>query len=480
MINAAPPLRFLLLVALCFAQPLLADPARAGRLEAGNFTAHATNADPNPRTVTFQQPFDTPPVVVALVDDKGSNSSTIRITNITTTGFDELILEPDSWDGRHIAQDVQYLAVEPGRHVLPDGSIIEAGFATVSAIQHGGGVTGPSSWASISFSAPLPSAPAVIMQLQSANSETRGVASQSSQPFITASLQNAGPTGFELALERSEAGAGPIPSPETIGWIAFPAGASGSFPDLSGSAVQWSASVTAANVAGWDNGCFTNPHGLTSGTVVAIAKKVTRNGGDGGWLRRCSLSATDIGLTVDEDTANDTERSHTGEAAAILAFSRPFHARLVPELSVTKVSQTLPGALGDFALPGAVVEYLIIVSNSGNAPPNWDSLVLTETLPTEVALVVDDFAAPGSGPLQFTDGSPATGLGCSFIALSSPSDCYDFSTDGISYSYVPVPGPDGTDPAVTHIRIAPSGFLAADTGAGPTSLQLRFRARIAE
>lgn len=457
----------------------ITPPAHAGRFEAGSFTAHNTSANGNVMRVNFQQAFDIVPVVVALSDSNGSDAAAIRITNITTTGFDELILEPDNFDGPHAAQNVHYIAVEPGHHVLPDGQIVEAGTASISAVQHGSGVTGTESWASVFFSSALPGTPSVVAQIQTANSETRTVASQSSQPFITATLDNLTASGFQVALERSEANAGPVPSAETVGWIAFPAGTSGTFPDIASNTITWSAVNSGTNIRGWDNGCFTNGFGQTSASAIVVAKKNSHLGGDGGWLRRCSLSSTLIGLMVDEDTSRDTERAHTGESASILAFSQSFHALLEPSISVTKASLSFVDDLGSgFALPRATVEYLITVQNSGNAPPDHDSVIITEALPPELALVITDFAAPGTGPIQFQDGSPGSGLAFSFSSLDSMTDSISFSTDGVDFTYSPSDSGDGTDPLVTHIRIAPPGFMTPDTGSGATSFSLRLKGKI--
>ncbi len=345
---------------------LAISPANAGRLEAGSFTAHDTFANASPVRVNFQQTFDTVPVVVALADVNGNNSASIRITNVTTTGFDELILEPDNWDGRHIVQNVHYIAIEPGRHVLPDGRVIEAGRLNTSAVQFGTGFTGgTASWATVNFSALLPSTPSVISQIQTANSETRTVASQSSRSHITAITQNAGLASFQVALDRSQANSGPFPSAETVGWIAFPAGLSGTFPDTASNTITWSAVNTAANIRGWDNGCFSHGIGQTSGSRIVVAKKRTRNNSDGGWFRRCSLSSSNIGLRVDEDRDQDNERGLTtaqAESAAIIAFSSSFHALLEPNLSVTKTSVSFADTFGSgFALPDATVDYLITV-----------------------------------------------------------------------------------------------------------------------
>ena len=460
---------------------LLAKPVQAGRLEAGIFTAHDTfGNDFNPERVNFQQPFDTVPIVVALSDSTGGNSASIRITNVTTTGFDELILEPDNFDGGHLAQIVHYIAVEPGRHVLPGGHTIEAGRLNTAATQFGNGFTGVATFTTVGFSAPLPAAPTLISQIQTANSETRNVADQSSRPHITAISQNAGTNNFQIALDRSQSNTGVGPVTETLGWIAFPNATVDSLPDVSGNNVQWSALNTATNIRGWLDGCFTNTTGLNSTTAVVIAKKRTRNSFDGGWLRSCGVGTATIGLRVDEDTDQDDERNIAvgdAESAAIISFSQPFHANLVADLALRKSVVGFVDQFGsDHALPGAEVEYRIEVTNDGNAPPDIASVIITDVLQAEIALRVDDFAQPGSGPVEFIDGTPPSGLTCLFISLASPNDCIDFSTDGVNFNYVPVAGGDGTDSAVTHIRFTPAGFMASDQGNGAPGFSIGLRA----
>lgn len=471
--------RFVLFIACMLASMAGASaPAAAGRLEAGSFIAHDTSLNPNPVRINFQEPFDNVPVVIALIGNDAIESAKIRITNVTTTGFDELMLESDNFNGGHGAELIHYFAIEPGRHTLPDGSVVEAGTSLISAVQHGAGVAGAQVWATVSFSAPLPVTPAVVTHLQSANSETRNVASETSQPFITSAHQRETVTGFHVALERSEARNGPIPSAETVGWVAFPGGGSASLFDTAGNPVTWSA-VRSPRIT--NHNCTNNALGQTSASAIAVAKKSSRFGADGGWIRRCSLSSTSIGLRMEEDTARDTERNHTTEQTSIIAFSRPFHA----SLNTTKLSVTLTtvsfndGAGGDFAVPNAMVEYLFNVQNVGNTPPDGGSIVVTESLPSDLALDISDFSTPGSGPILFQDGNPSSALSCTFIALSSPTDCFAFSTDGLNYNYTPVDSGDGTDPGVTHIRITPAGTMSANSdGTNPPSFQLKLRARI--
>ena len=43
---------------------------------------------------------------------------------------------------------------------------------------------------------------------------------------------------------------------------------------------------------------------VTEPLKLVLAKQISRWGGDGGWLRRCALSNTGIGLTVHPSVAN--------------------------------------------------------------------------------------------------------------------------------------------------------------------------------
>lgn len=484
--NIISYVRLSIFIFLAFMSQILCAPeTRAGRLEAGTFTAHDTfpAGARDPVRVSFQQTFDVPPIVVALSDQRGGDSASIRISNVTTTGFDELIIEVDNFDGRHISQQVQYIAVEPGRHVLPDGTIIEAGFTNTSATQFGSGVAGTASFTNVSFSKPFTSTASVISQLQTFNSETRDVANQASRPHITSLAIAPSSTGFQLALERSQANSGPIPSVETVGWIAFPAGQNGTIPAVTGADVTWSSVNTSANIRGTSNGCFTQSFGQTSGSRVAVAKKITRNNPDGGWLRYCSLSSTTIGVRVEEDRDQDRERALSvaqSEAASIIAFNRPFHSNLDADINVTKISENFSGFGGanNFALPDGMFEYVIEISNSGNSRPNFDTVVALDSLPSQVKLVVDDIDGPGSGPIEFTDGSVASALNYNFSGLGDLLDSLEFSQDGSDFSYIPVDSGDGTDPNITHIRVRLFGAMAPANSGSPSSAELRFKTKI--
>ncbi len=160
----------------------------------------------------------------------------------------------------------------------------------------------------------------------------------------------------------------------------------------------------------------------------------------------------------------------------------PQQLRSTPELTVFKVLATLSdpvgGTVNPFNIPGAVVEYTIRVTNAATGTVDNDSVSVVEPVPAALALVVTD-VSPGSGPVEFVDGSgaAASGLTVSFTGLTSPGDDIEFSQDGVDFSYAPVPGADGTDGTVSHFRVRPKGVMSG-AATVPTEFSLRYRLRV--
>jgi uncharacterized repeat protein (TIGR01451 family) len=128
-------------------------------------------------------------------------------------------------------------------------------------------------------------------------------------------------------------------------------------------------------------------------------------------------------------------------------------------------------------IPGAVVEYTIIASNSGG-PADNDSTFITDPIPADTKLYVDDIGGGGSGPVLFTQGGTSSTLTYNFIALNDGGDDLLFSNDGgATFTATPTfdaSGCDSTVPAITHIRVNPKGAFIG-VGAPSPSFQLRFR-----
>ena len=151
-----------------------------------------------------------------------------------------------------------------------------------------------------------------------------------------------------------------------------------------------------------------------------------------------------------------------------------------PDLLVLKLVQVIQdpfnGTTNPKAIPGAIAMYTLQVTNTGPGTVDTDSLMVTDPIPSEVALVISDFDVVNPGPAAFVDGTPSSALSYTFISLGSSTDDIEFSSDGGStWAYTPVDSGNGTDPAVTNVRINPKGTMAAG---GSPSFQLFFKVRV--
>ena len=81
----------------------LSPAVHAFEMEMAPVALNDTFSVPAWTTVTFLEPFDARPLVFILPTDQGSDPATIRIRNVTTTGFEALQVEPSGNDGPHVA-----------------------------------------------------------------------------------------------------------------------------------------------------------------------------------------------------------------------------------------------------------------------------------------------------------------------------------------------------------------------------------------
>ena len=155
-----------------------------------------------------------------------------------------------------------------------------------------------------------------------------------------------------------------------------------------------------------------------------------------------------------------------------------------PSLLVLKTSTVIEdpinGSTNPKAIPGSTVRYLIGTTNSGSGGADTDTVVITDAIPANTALRVADFDGSTSGPVLFVDGTPSSGLAYTFSSLPSPLadplDDVSFSNDGgLSFTYAPAAIANGTDPAVTHIRVNPKGLFVGDAGGGAPNFQIFFK-----
>ena len=455
----------------------------AWKTEAAAFTTHNTFSNNSWQSISFRQTYTVVPVVITIPTTYGGDPSTTRIDDVSLTGFKVSPVEIYSRDGPHVQMDSAYVAIEPGIHVLPDGTVIEAGFIETNRVQKASNVGGVSSWEPVTLNYNFTSPPTVVAAIQTMNNETGENGSMppyvSSLPWLTVAIDNITGVGFDVALERSESSQGNVLQTEKIGYIAIAQGANGTFTDSQNQTIQYLGDTSSTSIRGWSNGDTTHTFSTSfSSNPVSVFTKNTRNNPDGGWLRRNgSTTPTLIKLRVDEDLDNDNERSLStaeAEAAGILSFSGNFDANLLPGFTLDKsslvISDPVNGTVNPKAIPGAIVEYTLLITNTGHDYSDEDQFAITDALPSDTALLVNNIPGGSGGPINFVDGSNSSDTSWLFSGLSSQTDSIDFSTDGTNYSYSPTIGGLGTDPAVTHIRLKPQGAFAANPTANPSAV----------
>jgi len=452
---------------------LMPSAALAWQLEMAPMTVNDTLVVPAWTQVSFLAPFETTPLVFVLPTSDGDDPASLRIRNVTTTGFEVAQHESSATDGPHVAMQTAYLAVVPGTHRLPDGTRVTAiTHTTASTVSRLLGST----WDTVPLPGGFTGTPAVLATVQSVRNETRNPPVTTSAPFLVAGIRNVGAASLQASLDRAETTDGNVGVAEDIAMLAIDANVSSTFVDRFNNDVTLVSVRSGNNIRGRDNGCFTAGYGAAfASTPIAVASMNTRNGNNGGWFRRCSESAAALGLHVEEDQDNDTERNHINERAGIVAASRAFHVNFAVDVAVAKSVQSLSDPLGGTgnprSIPSAIMEYTIEVENRGSASPDNDTLIVTDTIPPELALCVTSACYTGGPIVLDTSGSPVT-PGVSLLSVEYSNN------GGASFDYVPAADAAGFDGNVDAVRITLGGTFAGVATGGSPSFVLRLATRI--
>jgi hypothetical protein len=313
------------------------------KLQAGSLTTDDTHNEQASfvKYHAFEMVFAHKPIVVATMGASGPHSAHVSIFDVTVNGFSYAVQEPHGWDGKHVAETVNFVAAVPGTSTLTEGMTMQAGvmstaettgqmsvFSAETGAQGGNTVTG--NYVDAAFAEAFADIPALLVGVQTmANQElTNTVALR--MPWMVPAVKSLTAAGFQASLDRCEAVGGTVSMPEEIGYIAFSAG-HGECRKSSCFHARFSAqhAVTSGKNMGWDDTensmeVVSFPEHFADNNVIAVASKSTRNGNNGGWMRLLHTSHKDVTVVVDEDISNDAERSHVSEDIGVVAFSEPF------------------------------------------------------------------------------------------------------------------------------------------------------------
>ncbi len=248
-------------------------------------------------------------VVVMVNTENGGAAVTARVRNVTDTGFEYQIDEWDRADGAHPSETISWVAMQAGRHVLPDGTVIQAGNVTaenetVENVQL------------VDFT----DAPVVLSQVSTANDPSA----------VTTRMANVTNTGFDVRLQEEEAASsrgpgGGVHGAETVGYIAIQA--------APGSSVT--TGLTGDNVTHQQ----TNLSFPTAFAAVPafFAQMQTLDGADTAAVRGRTIDANGASFFIEEDVSLDNETNHTTENVGYVA--------LPTGVITANVEQEIPGSL---------------------------------------------------------------------------------------------------------------------------------------
>ncbi|EOX4945377.1 DUF6701 domain-containing protein [Vibrio alginolyticus] len=226
-------------------------------------------------------------------------------------------------------EDIDYLVIEPGVIKFDGDAMIVAGKVSSDLTYSNiGGTTYKSKnvlFRDFGLNTSFASAPGVLVQLQTKNNYING------QPLWLSSIAlNPTVQGFSLILDRSEVTKNAVLAKSED--VAFVAGLGQGFVN---GRKFWLGDGSTRNTLGAldDNvikpiteGCLQVSNFPVSGfksAPVLLASKRTRNGNNGGWLRRCSVTKTGVALINEEDMQKDSERGHVVEPFSYFLFDKP-------------------------------------------------------------------------------------------------------------------------------------------------------------
>ncbi|MCS0224116.1 MSHA biogenesis protein MshQ [Vibrio alginolyticus] len=226
-------------------------------------------------------------------------------------------------------EDIDYLVIEPGVIKFDGDAMIVAGKVSSDLTYSNiGGTTYKSKnvlFSDFGLNTSFASAPGVLVQLQTKNNYING------QPLWLSSIAlNPTVQGFSLILDRSEVTKNAVLAKSED--VAFVAGLGQGFVN---GRKFWLGDGSTRNTLGAldDNvikpiteGCLQVSNFPVSGfksAPVLLASKRTRNGNNGGWLRRCSVTKTGVALINEEDMQRDSERGHVVEPFSYFLFDKP-------------------------------------------------------------------------------------------------------------------------------------------------------------
>ncbi len=161
-------------------------------------------------TMTLQRSYENSAMIAHLATENGAQPLNVRVSGVNGNDLTPQMLEPNYLEGAHKSETVNYMVVEAGTWVLPDGTLLEVGTLNSNQLSSHG-------FESVAFDAAFDAAPTVLRQVQTRNGHD----------FVTTCQRDADADSFRLTMQvQEEALNDGGHTTETLGWVAIEAGSS--------------------------------------------------------------------------------------------------------------------------------------------------------------------------------------------------------------------------------------------------------------
>ncbi|MEZ8357970.1 DUF6701 domain-containing protein [Vibrio splendidus] len=194
------------------------------------------------------------------------------------------------------------------------------------------------------------SKPGILVQPQTKNNTSA---------WFTGMARGVGVDSFSLALEKSEViKNNSISSKENV---AFVAGEGSGFIQgarffLGNAETRVTTTLSERVISPIEIGCqeFTSiADARFDAPPILVANKNSRDGNNGGWIRRCDITKDKVYFIVEEDMDKDSERSHVAEDVGFFMFDRPNDIGICEGFNNKSPVQTWKGSNGSLEINGS-------------------------------------------------------------------------------------------------------------------------------
>ena len=253
-----------------------------------------TNLNHNWQTITLNQNYINPVVIVSDPTFNGTDPATVRLDNVTENSFELRIQEVNYKDDIHVLETVSYLVVEAGDWELSDGTQISAGTQNSNLLSSQGFET-------VGLSE-FDQTPTLLTQVQTYNGPD----------WVTTRTTNMTANSFDLTMQEEEALNGGSHATETIGWLAIDQGIGNDGDTLLQGGLTEKTHQHIPETVNFEQ--------AFSETPIVFAKLGSYFGSDPANIRLGAISNSGFEARVYEDQSFDTEMNHVNEQINFLAL----------------------------------------------------------------------------------------------------------------------------------------------------------------